>query len=82
MNAKLSLVIKSGKYTMGYKQTLKALRTGKAKLLVLASNIPPLRRSELEYMAMLANTPVELSPQSNTELGAAVGKFLCVEPRA
>ena len=35
--------MKSGKYCLGYKQTLKTLRQGKAKLVIIASNTPPLR---------------------------------------
>jgi ribosomal protein L30E len=35
--------------TLGYKSTLKALRSGKAKLVIIAGNTPPLRKSELEY---------------------------------
>lgn len=34
--------------THSYKSTLKALRSGKAKLILIASNTPPLRKSELE----------------------------------
>jgi ribosomal protein L30E len=30
-------------YSLGYKSTLKTLRSGKAKMIVLASNTPPLR---------------------------------------
>lgn len=33
---------------LGYKSTLKSLRTGKAKLILIAANAPPLRKSELE----------------------------------
>lgn len=33
---------------MGYKSTLKSLRSGKAKLILIAGNTPPLRKSELE----------------------------------
>ena len=33
---------------LGYKSTLKSLRTGKAKLILIAANTPPLRKSELE----------------------------------
>lgn len=33
LNAKLALATKSGKYTMGYKSTLKTLRQGKGKFL-------------------------------------------------
>jgi len=32
----LALVMKSGKYVLGYKSTLKALRSGKAKLVIIA----------------------------------------------
>lgn len=35
--------MKSGKFCLGYKQTLKTLRQGKAKLIILANNTPHLR---------------------------------------
>jgi large subunit ribosomal protein L30e len=50
--------MKSGKVTLGVKSTMKTLRSGKAKLVIIAANTPPLRKSELEYYAMLAKTPV------------------------
>ncbi|CAG2113305.1 unnamed protein product [Medioppia subpectinata] len=56
INSRLALVMKSGKYSFGYKQTLKTLRLGKAKLVIIANNTPPLRKSEIEYYAMLAKT--------------------------
>lgn len=37
---------------MGTKSTFKTLRSGKAKLILIAGNCPPLRKSELEYYAM------------------------------
>lgn len=42
-NARLALVMKSGKFCLGYKQTLKSLRQGKAKLIIIANNTPSLR---------------------------------------
>jgi large subunit ribosomal protein L30e len=56
--SRLALVMKSGKVTMGSKSTMKTLRSGKAKLVLIAGNCPPLRKSELEYYAMLAKVPV------------------------
>jgi ribosomal protein L30E len=50
--------MKSGKVTLGTKSTMKSLRSGKAKLVIISGNAPPLRKSELEYYAMLAKTPV------------------------
>lgn len=58
ITARLALVMKSGKYTLGHKSTLKQLRSGKAKLILLANNCPPLRKSEIEYYAMMAKTGV------------------------
>jgi large subunit ribosomal protein L30e len=38
----------TGEVTLGYKSSLKMLRMGKAKLVLIAGNTPPLRKSELE----------------------------------
>lgn len=43
INSRLALVMKSGKYVLGYKQSLKSLRQGMAKLVIIANNTPPLR---------------------------------------
>ena len=72
---RLSLVIKSGKYTLGYKSTLKTLRSGKSKLVIISSNCPALRKSEIEYYAMLAKTGVYHYHGDNNELGTACGKY-------
>ena len=40
---KLAVVMKSGKFQLGYKKTLETLRMGKAKLVIIANNTPPLR---------------------------------------
>ncbi|GIJ88593.1 hypothetical protein Asppvi_007517 [Aspergillus pseudoviridinutans] len=78
LSSRLALVMKSGKVTLGYKSTIKTLRSGKAKLVLIAANAPPLRKSELEYYAMLAKTPVHHFSGNNIELGTACGKlFRC-----
>eukprot|EP00409_Alexandrium_fundyense_P005772 CAMPEP_0185908078 /NCGR_PEP_ID=MMETSP0196C-20130402/8085_1 /TAXON_ID=2932 /ORGANISM="Alexandrium fundyense, Strain CCMP1719" /LENGTH=55 /DNA_ID=CAMNT_0028628217 /DNA_START=105 /DNA_END=269 /DNA_ORIENTATION=+ len=40
INARLQLVMKSGKYSLGYKSALKTLRQSKAKLILIANNCP------------------------------------------
>ena len=89
INSRLQLVIKSGKYNLGYRETIRQLRqgkntvfstctyrlfSGKAKLVILADNTPQLRRSEIEYYAMLAKTGVHHYKGDNIELGTACGK--------
>jgi large subunit ribosomal protein L30e len=120
INSRLALVMKSGKYSLGYKTALKTLRSGKgvsrgeflmggnsctvatlnlcvrspclygmvescapfqatlpllpdvaAKLIIISSNIQPVRKSELEYYAMLAKTGVH--HYSGSELSYAAG---------
>ncbi len=78
INSRLALVMKSGKYVMGYKQTLKTLRNGKAWLVIISKNCPPLKRSEIEYYAMLCHTPVHHYAGNNIELGTACGKYFRV----
>jgi len=58
INARLSIVMRSGRYTLGYKQCLKSLRKGQSKLVLISNNCPALRKSEIEYYAMLAKTGV------------------------
>ncbi|BEJ11075.1 hypothetical protein CspHIS471_0104970 [Cutaneotrichosporon sp. HIS471] len=75
INARLQLVVKSGRYTLGYKQALKQLRNGKSKLILISRNCPPLRKSELEYYAMLSKTSVHHYDGSNVDLGTAAGRL-------
>ncbi|MBD5071346.1 50S ribosomal protein L30e, partial [Xanthomonas citri pv. citri] len=59
-------------------QTLKTTRSGKAKLVIIAENTPALRKSEIEYYAMLAKTGVHHYKGTNVELGTACGKYFRV----
>ena len=75
INSKIQLVMKSGKTALGYKTSIKALRSNKAKMVMIASNTPPLRKSEVEYYALLAKCNVHHYAGNNSELGTACGKF-------
>merc|ERR1712199_2949 len=78
INSRLQLVIKSGKYSLGYKSTLKTLRAGKAKLVIISTNCPALRKSELEYYSMLSKCSVHHYTGTNNDLGTACGKYFRV----
>ena len=77
INSKLQLVMKSGKTALGYKTTLKALRGGKAKMVILANNTPALKKSEVEYYAGVLDKKCQVKHYSgnNSDLGTACGKF-------
>eukprot|EP01091_Cochliopodium_minus_P003662 TRINITY_DN13637_c0_g1_i1.p1 TRINITY_DN13637_c0_g1~~TRINITY_DN13637_c0_g1_i1.p1 ORF type:complete len:128 (-),score=27.73 TRINITY_DN13637_c0_g1_i1:52-384(-) len=75
INSKLALVLKSGKVTLGYKTSLQALRSGKAKLILIAQNCPLLRKSEIQYYAMLSGSNIHHYKGNNISLGTACGKY-------
>ena len=43
--------------------------------MLISSNCPPLRKSEIEYYAMLARTGVHHFAGNNVDLGTACGKM-------
>ncbi len=78
INSKIQLVMKSGKTALGYKTTLKSLRSSKAKMVIISNNTPALRKSEIEYYALLAKCQVHHYTGNNSDLGTACGKFFRV----
>ncbi|CAL8100140.1 unnamed protein product [Calicophoron daubneyi] len=82
INSRLSLVMKSGKCSIGLRQTLRLLRRGGAKMIIIANNAPPLRKTEIEYYAMLSKTGVHHYNGSNRDLGTACGKHFRVSTLA
>ena len=47
-------------------------------MILIAGNCPPLRKSEIEYYAMLAKTGVHHYSGNNIDLGTACGKYFRV----
>merc|ERR1712028_75866 len=78
INSKLTLVVKSGKFKIGYRNTIKSLRSGQAKLILISNDCPAIRRTELEYYAVLAKADVHHFDGNNLELGTALGKLFAV----
>ncbi|KAJ6245563.1 ribosomal protein L30 [Anaeramoeba flamelloides] len=75
IGSKLALVIKSGKYHLGTQQCLKDLRKGEGKLLIVANNCPPLKKSEIQYYAMLSRCKFHQFNGNNIDLGRSCGKY-------
>ncbi len=75
LNSQLALVLKSGKVNLGYKSVLASLRNGKSKAIILSNNLPVLRKSQLEYLAVLAKVKTIAYNGHNSDLGTACGKL-------
>merc|ERR1712055_200028 len=73
---KLPLAIQTGEVLFGFRQCIKSLMSMKCKMIVVTSNLPPLRKRELEYYAYLNNNiPVYPFVGSNKELARSCAKF-------
>jgi len=66
--------IRTGKVVIGAKKTLKLVRFGKAKLVILASNAPEAYRDDIIRYAKLSGIPVYTYPGNSWDLGAMCGK--------
>ncbi len=51
---------------------MKALRTGTSKVVLISNNTPPIRRTEIEYYAMLSKSKVHHFDGNNIELGKKI----------
>lgn len=71
----LPLAIKTGKYHIGYRQTIKDLHLNRSKVVVLTRNYPTSKRKLIEYYAMRNNVAVLGYEGNNNELAKLVEKF-------
>lgn len=67
-------LVKSGKVILGSKSSLKAIKLGKAKAVIVASKIPKELNDDVRYYAKLSNIPVIIYPKTSVELGLVCGK--------
>lgn len=74
VNRQLRILIKSGKVEFGAKRALEAAKTGKAKMIILASNCPEKFKTEILYCAKLSKIPVYAHKASSVDLGPLCDK--------
>jgi len=66
--------LKTGTVILGSRKTLRYVKTGKAKAVIVAANAPPELRGDILYYAELGGIPVYVYPGTSLELGAVCGK--------
>lgn len=64
----------TGRVLFGTKKSIQMLRTGEAKLIIMASNVQKKTREDIEYYAALSGTHTHTYEGSSVDLGAACGK--------
>ncbi len=66
--------VDTGKVILGERETLKAVRNGDVKLVVMASNCPPALKEKLAHHAKISGAHVYEYPGSSLELGSVCGR--------
>lgn len=81
----IQAAVKAGKATIGYRRSLKSIKTGSAKLAVIANNLPSDMKKNIEQNAKIGDIKVEVFDGTSTQLGVICGKSfpistLTIEP--
>ena len=71
INKALKTAVTTGKVLFGFEQTMKAVNTGKAKLIIVSSNCPDIH---LAFREKHKKVPFHRFNGTNIELGSACGK--------
>ena len=71
LNKQIGMVVKTGKVELGSIQAADAAKSGKARLIVVASNCPEPDKSNILYNAKLSEIPVYMYSGTSADLGTA-----------
>ncbi|MEM3522797.1 MAG: 50S ribosomal protein L30e [Candidatus Bathyarchaeia archaeon] len=74
VNRQIKVAIKTGKVIFGCKKALEASKTGKAKLIILASNCPEDHKNDILYNAKISGIPVYIHPSNSLALASICEK--------
>lgn len=78
----IQTALRTGKVVIGSKETLSAITSGRAKLVIVASNIPGRIRRDVEKYCKLSGTPLYEFPGTSWDLGAVCNKPFMVAAMA
>jgi len=70
----ISLAVKTGKVVLGTKRTLRQIKHGKTKLVIISANCPKEIREEVLYYGKISNIPVYTYPGTSWDLGTVCGR--------
>ena len=82
VNKEIHQAVDTGKVILGSDKSVKAVKLGQAKLVILASNCPEVVRADITHYAKLANIPVHNYVGDAAALGLACGRPFLVSVMA
>ncbi|MEM0357863.1 MAG: 50S ribosomal protein L30e [Candidatus Bathyarchaeia archaeon] len=70
----IATAVKTGKVYFGANSAIQSAKTGRAKMIIIASNCPKEIRSDLEYYCKLSRIPLIVFRGTSTDLAMICGK--------
>jgi len=74
----IAAAVRTGKVSFGTNSAIQNAKTGKVKLIILASNCPNNTREDVEYYSKLSDVPIVTYKGSSTDLAAVCGKAFSI----
>ncbi|MCL2172474.1 MAG: 50S ribosomal protein L30e [Nitrososphaerota archaeon] len=74
----IALAVKTGKVSFGAHSALQNAKTGKAKMIVLASNCPKDIKDDVEYYGKISKIPVVTYKGTSMDLAEVSGKLFII----
>jgi len=74
----IATAVKTGKVVFGANEAIRSARTGKARLIVVASNSPMQVREDLDYYGKLSGISIVTYRGSSSDLGMTCGKRFAI----
>ncbi len=74
LEKELKDALKEGKAILGFRKSLKYLKTNKPKLVIIAENIPERYKIQILHNAKISKVKVKIFKGSSKELGVLCGK--------
>jgi len=74
----IALAVKTGKVSFGANSALQNAKTGKSKLILLASNCPKAIKDNIEYYGKISKVPVITYKGTSMDLAEVAGKLFII----
>jgi len=74
INKAIASTVKTGKVWLGANNTIKNIKVGKARLVIIAENCPKNIREDIEYYCKFSKIPMIIYKGTSLDLGAACRK--------
>ncbi len=74
INEDIQTAIKTGNITIGYRESIKSLKSGEVKSIIISNNVPENMKKDIEHNAKISGANLEVFEGSSKDLGIVCGK--------